>query len=770
MPDIYILIVVLLFGLAISDLIVGVSNDAVNFLNSAVGSKVAPRHIILVVASLGVFVGATFSSGMMEIARKGIFNPEFFFFAEIMVIFMAVMFTDIILLDFFNTFGLPTSTTVSIIFELLGAAVAVSVFKIAAAGESFSLISQHINSSSVLGIMSGILLSIGIAFFFGIVIQYFSRLLFSFHYERRMKMLGSIWSGLALTALTYFLVIKGLKGASFVTESFLKWVTSHTMLLLGISMIFWTITMQILHTVFKVNILRIVVLFGTFSLAMAFAGNDLVNFIGVPIAGFESFIAWSRSGADAEAYSMEILTEPVRTKTFLLLLAGIVMVLTLWFSKKARTVTDTEVNLGRQDEGSERFSPNAVSRWIVRYSVQAGKSIQGLIPNSWLEKAENSFMPVSPRRDYGKEYDPPAFDLVRASVNLTVASMLIALATSLKLPLSTTYVSFMVAMGTSLADRAWDRDSAVYRIAGVLNVIAGWFFTALIAFTVSAVFATLLYWFGVWAISGLIALSVLFISRTFFLHRKRAKEIAGEEAFERRTEVVPASRVLKDTSLHIAENLSSIRAAFGNVISGLLEEDASLLKKAGKEVKELSKSNKDLKKKLYGAIRRIEEYHTEGSRIYLLVHDLDQDILQSATYIVEICKEHVENVHKPLEKNQGKHLATVKKKVDHFLGEVIGMMENYDFSRLDALLEEKSRLFTTIEDLITLQVEGIKNQQYGRRNSLLYFSLLLETKDLIAVAARFAKLFDRVQRSPLDEDLHLLTRWEKTGSISGKKR
>ncbi|MCB0546404.1 MAG: inorganic phosphate transporter, partial [Phaeodactylibacter sp.] len=573
MPDLYLIIVILLFVLAISDLIVGVSNDAVNFLNSAIGSKVAPRNAIMIVASLGIFVGATFSSGMMEVARKGIFNPEFFVFAEVMVIFLAVMLTDIILLDLFNTFGMPTSTTVSIVFELLGAAVAVSLLKIAAAGDSFSTLAQYINSSSALAIISGIFISVGIAFVVGTFLQYVSRLLFTFQYERRMDWVGSLWAGLALTFLTYFLLIKGIKGASFVSEAFVDWVKHNTLLLIFISFLLWSVVMQAVLMIFKVNILRIVVLFGTFSLAMAFAGNDLVNFIGVPIAGFESFNAWSASGAEAEEFNMAVLGHPVRTKTILLLLAGIVMILTLWFSKKAQSVTETEVNLGRQDEGAERFPPNALSRGIVRYSRQISMGVQKLLPNSWLEKAEESFQPVEQEVKKEGEHDPAAFDLVRASVNLTVASMLIAFATSLKLPLSTTYVSFMVAMGTSLADRAWGRDSAVYRVAGVLNVIAGWFLTAFIAFSVSALFAWAIYTFGGWAIGFLVLLAVALISRTFLLHRLREKEKAEEESFERQAQAIPAVQVLKDSSSGIKQTLAGIKTALHDSLFGLLQED-----------------------------------------------------------------------------------------------------------------------------------------------------------------------------------------------------
>ena len=756
MPEYYLVIVILLFLLAISDLIVGVSNDAVNFLNSAIGSKVAPRHVIMIVASLGIFVGATFSSGMMEVARKGIFNPEFFVFAEVMVIFLAVMLTDIILLDLFNTFGMPTSTTVSIVFELLGAAVAVSLLKIAAAGDSFSTLAEYINSSSALAIISGIFISVGIAFVVGTFLQYLSRLLFTFQYERRMDWVGSLWAGLALTFLTYFLLIKGIKGASFVPDAFVGWVMDNTLVLIISSFAFWSVAMHVILLAFKINILRIVVLFGTFSLAMAFAGNDLVNFIGVPIAGFESFNAWSASGAGAEEFNMQVLGQPVRTKTILLLLAGAVMILTLWFSRKAQSVTETEVNLGRQDEGSERFLPNALSRGIVRYTRQVSMGVQKLLPNSWLEKAEESFQPVEQVVKKEGSHDPAAFDLVRASVNLTVASMLIAFATSLKLPLSTTYVSFMVAMGTSLADRAWGRDSAVYRVAGVLNVIAGWFLTAFIAFSASAVFAWAIYSFGGWAVGGLVLLAVFLISRTFLLHRRREKEKTEEESYERQAQAIPAVQVLKETSSGIKQTLSDIRTVLHDALFGLLQEDTLLLERAGKAIHHLEKGNKGLKKKLFSAIRRIEEENAEASRAYLLVYDLEQDILQSANLILTACREHVENSHKPLDNEQGELLYKMQEEVSDYLRNIEEVLGNGAYHSLAAILEEKRSLFLHLEKLINHQVEGVKERKYGRRNSMLYFSLLLELKDMIAVAARFVKLYSRVQQSVREEEMSLM--------------
>ena len=759
MATFYLIIVILLFALAISDLIVGVSNDAVNFLNSAIGSKVAKRRTIMIVASLGILIGATFSSGMMEVARKGIFNPSYFYFADIMIIFLAVMITDIILLDLFNTFGMPTSTTVSIVFELLGAAVAVAILKITNQGESLSALGEYINSSSAILIISGIFLSILIAFVVGSIIQYLSRLLFTFHIDKRLDWLGSIWAGLALAALNYFLLIKGLKGASFVSSGFLEWVHENTLLLLGCSFLFWSILMHILLLFFNVNILRIVVLFGTFALAMAFAGNDLVNFIGVPIAGFESYLAWSQTDIAAESYEMTILNEAVRTKTYLLVIAGLIMIITLWFSKKARSVTETEVNLGRQDEGSERFRPNALSRGVVRYSIAMAGSIGRRMPQSWAEAIEARFQPVKEEASGDKEkYDPPAFDMVRASVNLTVASMLIAFATSLKLPLSTTYVSFMVAMGTSLADRAWGRGSAVFRIAGVINVIGGWFFTAIMAFTAAATFAVLIYFFGGWAIGILVMGAFLSISRSFRLHRQKEKNKAVLKEFETQRSRIPMDAIMQDSVSKVERTLQAIRKVYNDALNGLLNEDIRMLRKAVEEVGSLKIGNEELEFQLYGLIKRIDEKNTEGSRVYLLMYDLSQDILQSAALIVERCQEYVDNSLVPINKEEAQSVRQIIESVDRYLDELVHITRKGDFQQLSGVLNQKQGLYQQLETILVEQVQQIKENGPSRRKSLLLLSILLETKDLVAVAARFAKLYRRAEKLEKEEQDYLLTK------------
>jgi phosphate/sulfate permease len=745
MPEFYLVLVILLFILAVSDLVVGVSNDAVNFLNSAIGSKVAPRHIIMIIASLGILAGATFSSGMMEVARKGIFNPQFFFFSEIMIIFLAVMLTDIILLDLFNTFGMPTSTTVSIVFELLGAAVAVSFLKISYAGESFFELGNYINASSAVLIISGIFMSVLIAFVIGGIVQYFSRLLFSFHIESRIKWVGALWSGFALACLTYFLLIKGINGASFITDEFMVYVQENRLALFVGSFVFWTIGMQCLLLFTKVNILRVIVLFGTFALAMAFAGNDLVNFIGVPVAGFESYLAWVDSGQDPTVLSMNILNEPVRTKTYLLLMAGLIMVITLWFSKKARSVTETEVNLGRQDEGSERFEPNAMARYLVRHSLRLGKGVEQFIPKKWMDKAEKNFQPLKIDLTEGEVFDPPAFDLVRASVNLTVASILIAFATSLKLPLSTTYVSFMVAMGTSLSDKAWGRNSAVYRISGVLNVIGGWFFTAAVAFTAAATFASFIYFAGGIAIAILVLLAVVLISRTFILHGRKEKKKQKAKAFEQDTSVILPEGIVQDTSQKVANTIDIVLRAYTDAIEGLLHENRSALAKAEKDIDELIEENELLKQQLFRLIERVQPEHVDMSRIYLLVYDLEQDFLQSASLLVKLCSEYVENSLDPVMPYFKDVLEAMIARMNRYLEEVATIVRKEEFSQINSVLSEKNQFYLYIEEEIAEQVSTIQSEHMGMRMNMLVFSIQLETKDLIAVAARFVKLYKRAE-------------------------
>ncbi|MDD3079127.1 MAG: inorganic phosphate transporter [Paludibacter sp.] len=552
MDTFYIVIVLILLSLAALDLVVGVANDAVNFLNSSIGSKVAPLWVILTVASVGVLLGSLFSSGMMEIARSGVFYPGKFTFPDIMMLFLAVMITDVILLDVFNTLGLPTSTTVSMVFELLGAAVAVAMVNIWKTDTGFLM--DYINSGKALTIISGILISVVIAFGVGSIIMYFSRILFSFNYKRSFKYVGAIWGGIALTAISYFALFKGLKNSTLISKETIHFIQENLWVAMLYAWIFWTAFMALLQFVFKVNILKIIILAGTAALALAFAGNDLVNFIGVFMAGFSSFQIASdtiASGGTIENLTMDKLAQPVNVDWRFLAGAGVIMVLALWFNRKARTVTQTEVNLARQGEGIERFSSTPASRSLVRNALNIGKIVKKITPNSVSNFIENRFTPAI-------EADIPdaSFDLIRASVNLTVSAILISVGTSLKLPLSTTYVTFMVAMGSSLADRAWGRESAVYRITGVLTVITGWFMTALIAFTIAAIVAFALMYGGIYAIVGLLLLVVVLFVQFMIIHKKREKAVDASEDAQLNSEhdiVIKCTQQIEDSVQKIIE-------------------------------------------------------------------------------------------------------------------------------------------------------------------------------------------------------------------------
>lgn len=738
MENIYIFLLVVLFILAVSDLIVGISNDAVNFLNSAVGSNVAPFRVILLVAAFGILIGATFSSGMMEIARSGVFYPQNFFFNEIIIIFLAVMIADVILLDTFNTFGLPTSTTVSIIFELLGAAVAISLIKIFHSTDTLADLSGYINTGRALGITSGILLSVVIAFTLGTIIQFFTRLLFSFNYHNNLRIFGAIWGSLAIVSIIYFMIVKGARGASFMTPEILQWLETHTLKLLIYAFLGLTIFFQMLIVFFRINILKIVVLVGTFSLAMAFAGNDLVNFIGVPLAGYESIkIIISDPTIDPSAYSMEFLLDPVKTPTGFLVLAGFIMVITLFLSKKARTVTRTEVDLARQDSENERFTSSVFSRAVVRQSVEASKIFSRLLPQKLQVYIESRFDNKSVRKKSEFKSDKSSFDLLRASVNMFVASILIALATSLKLPLSTTYVTFMVAMGTSLADRAWGRENAVYRITGVFTVIAGWFFTAFSAFTLAFFIAVFIHWGGMPAIVFSIILAVFLVIRTHFIHKKRfASEQLQEEIQE---ENLIDENITEKCNQTINGLVLSVSKYYFLTIHLLIRENRKELKKLVSEIGVLNQQVKELKNDLFTTLKKLEDRSVDTGHFYVQVIDYMREIAHCLNYIADPVYEYIDNNHPPLIPEQVKDLNELNEALSSFYSYVLNMTRNQNFMDLGATLVQQQQILDRISVIKKKQIKLIKEELVGTRNTLMYLNLLSETKNLVLYTVNMLK-------------------------------
>jgi phosphate/sulfate permease len=632
MGDPYILMLVALAVLAVVDLVVGVSNDAVNFLNSAIGSKAISVKNIMIIASLGVFMGAITSSGMMEVARKGIFNPNMFMFKDIMFIFMAVMITDILLLDIFNSLGMPTSTTVSIVFELLGAAVCISLIKIYGPDgtKSFPDLWNYINHETATKIIFGILLSVVVAFSVGAIVQFFSRLIYSFNFEKRATYINALFGGFAITAITYFIIIKGMKGTPFYKDV-KHLIEGNTIAIIAGSFASWSIISQLLIKVFKINILKLIIGVGTFSLAMAFSGNDLVNFVGVPIAAWNSYQAWEVSGVAADAFSMGVLAKKVPSNVWLLLIAGGIMVVTLWTSSKAQNVIKTGIDLSRQGEGHEKFQPNPLSRVVVRVAMGLNSGISYIFPKPTLDFVNSKFEKPVITLPKDKTYELPAFDLIRASVNLIVAGILISIATSMKLPLSTTYVTFMVAMGTSLADRAWGRESAVYRVAGVLNVIGGWFLTAITAFLAAALVAYLISWDMV-MIPVLLAVVAILIGRNTLNHRKKSKE-DKKQLYIERADLITINGVIEESADHISEVATRVNKLYTNVVNDLANHDLNKLRKTDKHVEKLNDEIDSLKDGVFYFIKSLDETSVQASKFYIEVLGYLQDVAQSISYI-----------------------------------------------------------------------------------------------------------------------------------------
>lgn len=738
MEWIYLCFVIFLFMLAVSDLWVGVSNDAVNFLNSAVGAKAARFRTAIIVAALGVFCGATMSNGMMDIARHGIFQPEHFAFSELMYIFLAVMVTDIILLDAFNSLGMPTSTTVSMVFELLGASFAFCLLKMNG-GEGALGFSDYLNTSKALSVIVGIFVSVAIAFTFGVVVQWITRMIFTFKYSRKLKWKIGIFGGVAVTCIVYFMLLKGIKTMSFMNADIKHWIADNTLVILGGCFVFFTILMQVLHWC-KVNVFKVVVLIGTFALATAFAGNDLVNFIGVPLAGLESFLDWKNAGAgDPSLHMMDALNGEARTPFVFLFAAGVIMVVALATSKKAHNVTKTEINLAKQDEGEEMFGSSRVARSLVRWANSTANFLIKYTPESvraWIDRRfDNSEVEME---------EGASYDLVRASVNLVLASLLIALGTSLKLPLSTTYVTFMVAMGTSLADRAWSRESAVYRVTGVLSVIGGWFMTAGIAFAAAFIIAMIMHFGGIVAavIIVLIGLGVMIHSNVKY--KMKSDEENGDRTFRAILNSEDKAKTWELLRGYISANeskvLSDVAYHYGNITEGLMTENVKMLRKSYYDLKEDKEKLKNLRRKETICMRKIDRdtAMTKNAWFFASFNELEQ-LYYTIRRMCEPSYEHVDNNFSPLPQKYVDDFRPQRDALEACMADFREISSTDDFARLRELEPRLSLLQNEFSDMRKELMDDIQAKQVNINTAYLYLNILQESESMSITLSRLIR-------------------------------
>lgn len=729
METIYFGFVVFLFVLAVFDLMVGVSNDAVNFLQSAIGAKVAKFKTILTIAAIGIFTGAAMSNGMMEVARNGVFHPSFFSFQDVMFIFLAVMASDIVLLDIFNTLGMPTSTTVSMVFELLGGTFALALMKVA--GDPSLHVADLMNTSKALTMIMAIFVSVAIAFVVGAFVQYISRTLFTFVYKNNsLKWKIGIFGGLAFTAIIYFMLIKGLGNVSFISDAAHEWINTHSWTICGICFVVTAVLSQVLFAL-KVNVFKILVLTGTFALAMAFAGNDLVNFIGVPLAGYSSFQDYSaNAGGDAAGYMMDSLNGPAQTPVLFLIAAGLIMVISLATSKKAFNVVKTSVDLARQDAGDEMFGSSKMARVLVRFSTNTASALSELVPNGvkrWFAKRFDNENVVLPQG--------AAFDEIRATVNLVVSSLLIALGTSLTLPLSTTYVTFMVAMGSSLADKAWGRESAVFRITGVISVIGGWFITAGAAFILCFLVALAMSLGGLTMASILIALSIVLLVRSNIKYKKKQAEEKGDVVFNQMITSEDNAETFRLLTQHIRQGQSQfldfVNVNYLNVTEGFISEDLSRLQKAESAMRKERQELKQRRRKEMLGLRRIDPgVAIEKSTWFHLGVNSCEDMLYSLRRICDPCEEHIDNSFVPLEKDRIKEFLPLRDTLLYLLKRAVVVISTENYTDSDKLREQCEEFKSCLSSTRQGQIERMQTSKENITVSYVYLNLLQETHEI----------------------------------------
>lgn len=744
METIYLCIVIFLFVLAVFDLMVGVSNDAVNFLNSAIGAKAASFKTVLFIAGIGIFIGASLSNGMMDIARHGIYQPEHFYFAEIMCILLAVMLTDVVLLDVFNSMGMPTSTTVSMVFELLGGTFALALIKVH--NNDMLGLGDLINTDKALSVIMAIFVSVAIAFFFGMLVQWLARIVFTFNYKKKMKYSIALFGGIATTAIIYFMLIKGLKDSSFMTSEAKQWIQDNTAMLIGCFFVFFTILMQILHWL-KVNVFKVVVLLGTFALALAFAGNDLVNFIGVPLAGYSSFIDYTTNGmaAGPNDFLMSSLLGPAKTPWYFLIGAGAIMVYALCTSKKAHNVIKTSVDLSRQDEGEETFGSTPIARTLVRISMTLANGVSGIVPEGAKKWVNTRF-----RKDEAIIADGAAFDLVRASVNLVLAGLLIALGTSLKLPLSTTYVTFMVAMGTSLADRAWGRDSAVYRITGVLSVIGGWFLTAGAAFTICFFVAMIIYFGGTIAIIALIALAILSLIRSQVIYKKKKEKEKGNETLKQLMQTSNSDEALQLMRQHTREELGKVleyaETNFELTVTSFLHENLRGLRRSMGSTKFEKQLIKQMKRTGTVAMCKLDNNTVlEKGLYYYQGNDFASELVYSIARLCEPCLEHTDNNFNPLDAIQKGEFGDVAEDITYLIQQCRKKLESNDYNDFEEEVRRANDLNAQLSHLKRQELQRIQNQTGSVRVSMIYLTMVQEAQNVVTYTINLMKVSRKFQ-------------------------
>lgn len=722
MSEIYTIIVVILGILAVSGLFVGVSNDAVNFLNSAIGSKAAPMRTILLVASVGIIVGVLTSSGMMEVARSGMFNPGLFTFHEVMMLYLGVMFANIILLDLYNSLGLPTSTTVSLIFCLLGSAIAVSIFKISGdAALSISSLGSFINTSRAMGIVSAILLSVVIAFTCGTFAMYISRAIFSFRYTTMLRRFGAFWCGASLTAIVYFALFKGLKNL-LADHPMILWINEHLLVALVICWIVCSL-MLLFVQLFKVNILRITILSGTFALALAFAGNDLVNFIGVPVAGFDAYRIATATGD--ETMLMGALAENIPANMSILLIAGGIMLLTLWTSKKAMHVSQTELKLASQDEDASQGSSSIFSRTIVRAAMQINNAMQVVIPARMRSRIERRF------EFEDIEHSGAPFDMIRATVNLTTSALLIALATSLKLPLSTTYVCFMVAMGSSLADRAWGRESAVYRISGVITVVMGWFVTALGGFIIAFIVGLVLIY------GGTVAFIVVTVLCGYMLIRSNFSKKKAEEIETQKSET--SDDVIRSLREEVAHTMIRATKIYDRTLLATMRENRSELQAMVKEANTLFYQSRDRKYTLMPTLKKLQHADIYAAHYYVQVVDFLNEVTKALLHIARPAFDHIDNCHEGFSSEETRDLMAINDEVEMINRRITMMLVEGNFSEIETVLVMRDGLFERIAEVMLSELSRIDSSKTNTRASMLYLTILSETKNMVLQSRNLLK-------------------------------